>query len=119
MVRNDDNARSIKRESLLPLIRCLLTVCLVAAGLNLVEAAAPDCAAVTKEQADAALAQARAAVARAAEARALWLNAQEALFAAQAATQKGDFVLACREAFNARDFAELGITQLGYPPYRH
>ncbi|HWQ39410.1 MAG TPA: hypothetical protein VNM24_12540 [Burkholderiales bacterium] len=119
MVSPDLNTRSIKRERLPPATRGLLTMCLIAAGLNLSGAAPPDCVAASRQQADAALAQAKAAVARAAEARALWLNAQEALLAAEAALQKGDFAQTCREAFNARDFAELGITQLGYPPYRH
>jgi hypothetical protein len=79
---------------------------------------APACATVKPEQAARAVREAEIAVNRAAEKKALWLNAQEALERAKTALAKGNAPLAGCEAADAKVFAELGIRQLEYPPYR-
>jgi hypothetical protein len=72
----------------------------------------------TAEQARAAIVQAEAAVSRAAKLRALWTNAHESLERARAAFARGDFAAARESAHAAREFAELGVAQLQYPPSR-
>lgn len=50
---------------------------------------------------------------------ALWIPAREAANNARAAFERGDYELAISQARTARRFAELGIRQLDFPPYRH
>jgi len=75
----------------------------------------------TSLRADAAhqLEMAVSAVDEAARRKALWIPAREALDEATAAYGRGDFEQAITQARTARRFAELGIKQLEYPPYRH
>ena len=51
--------------------------------------------------------------------KALWIPAKEALDEATQAFARGDFEQAIVKARTAKRFAELGIRQLEYPPYRH
>ena len=50
---------------------------------------------------------------------ALWIPAKEAAENARVAFESGDYELAITHAHTAKKFAELGIRQLDYPPYRH
>jgi len=59
------------------------------------------------------------AIEEAARQNALWIPAKEAANDARAAFERGDYELAIAHARTATEFAELGIRQLDYPPYRH
>lgn len=59
-----------------------------------------------------------AAVDEAAQKDALWIPAAKALDNAKSAFERGDFQQVIEQARMATEFAELGIKQLGYPPYR-
>lgn len=59
-----------------------------------------------------------AAVDEATRREALWIPAVEALANAKTAFEAGDFEQVIEQARMATEFAELGIRQLGYPPYR-
>jgi hypothetical protein len=61
---------------------------------------------------------ATAAVDEAARKDALWIPAVDALDNAKSAFERGDFEQTVEQARMAKAFAELGIKQLGYPPYR-
>ena len=65
-----------------------------------------------------ALASAEKAVAAARQQKALWLRAAEALALAQAAARMQHSVATQKFALEARDLANLGIQQKGYPPVR-
>lgn len=77
-----------------------------------------ECSARDMREAARSVRKAEAAVARAARAEALWLNAQEALGRAKAALARGEPAQAACAAEEAIVFAELGLRQLQYPPYR-
>ena len=59
------------------------------------------------------------AIEEAAQRKALWIPAKEAADNAREAFERGDYELAIAHARTATRFAELGIRQLDYPPYRH
>jgi hypothetical protein len=59
-----------------------------------------------------------AAVDEATRRKALWIPAVDALESAKTAYETGDFEQVIEQARMATEFAELGIRQLGYPPYR-
>jgi len=61
---------------------------------------------------------ATAAVDEAAQKEALWIPAMDALDNARMAFERGDFPQVIEQARMATEFAELGIKQLSYPPYR-
>ena len=71
-----------------------------------------------REQAAKELEIATAAVEEAARKTALWIPAQDALEKARTAFEQGDFQQVIEQARMATEFAELGIKQLSYPPYR-
>lgn len=75
----------------------------------------------TSLRADAAatVKMALSAIEEAADQNALWIPAKEAADNAQAAFERGEYELAIAHARTATRFAELGIKQLDYPPYRH
>ena len=73
---------------------------------------------VTKDEAEAAVAQAQAAVKLAADQRALWTSAEEALRKARRALQEGNTAMAVELARFAQKQSELGIAQKGYPLFR-
>ena len=77
-----------------------------------------ECASRDMQEAARSVRKAEAAVVRAAKAEALWLNAQEALGRAKAALARGEPAQAACAAEEAIVFAELGVRQLQYPPYR-
>ena len=61
---------------------------------------------------------ATAAVDEAARKQALWIPARDALENARTAFKQGKFEQSIEQARVAKEFARLGINQLGYPPYR-
>jgi len=61
---------------------------------------------------------ATAAVDEAARKEALWIPAVDALDNARLAFERGEFGQVIEQARMAKELAELGIKQLGYPPYR-
>jgi hypothetical protein len=77
-----------------------------------------DCYASNALEAARAVRKAEAVVQRASKAGALWLNAQEAFERARSALARGEPAQAACAAGEATFFAELGMRQLRYPPYR-
>jgi len=73
----------------------------------------------TRENAVSSLKAAQSAIEEAERRNALWIPAREASDAARAAFERGDYELAITQARAATRFAELGIRQIDYPPYRH
>lgn len=71
-----------------------------------------------REQAAKELEVATAAVDEAAQKTALWIPAQDALENARTAFEQGKFEKVIEQARMAKEFAELGIQQLEYAPYR-
>ena len=72
-----------------------------------------------REDAASQLEMAFSAVDEAARQNALWIPAREAADNAKAAFDRGDYEQAITQARTAKQFAELGVRQLDYPPYRH
>ncbi len=101
--------------------RYLIGLGLLLFRLGCLAAQPTDCATPCepRERAARALADAQVTVERAAAARALWLPAQQAMEQARAEFSRGDFTAAERDALAAKDYAELGLRQLEYPPYRY
>lgn len=94
----------------------LALACLWSLG-GIAAAGEPDCSDKNARPVAELLISAEAAVASAAERKALWTVAVDALRRAQEAVRAGTCEQAIREAEVAIEFAELGIAQLGYPPY--
>lgn len=99
-------------------IRRYLVLAMLAVSGTALASGDPDHTSLRKVAAD-QLEVATAAVDEAARRNALWVPAVEALDNAKIAFERGEFEQAIRQARMARRFAELGIKQFDYPPYRH
>ncbi len=99
-------------------IPCIFALVMLAVSGTALASGEPDHTSLRKDAAR-QLKIATAAVDEAASKKALWIPAAEALEEAKIAFERGDFEQAISQARMARQFAELGIKQLDYPPYRH
>ena len=95
----------------------VLALALTVASGTALASGNPDHTVLRNEAAE-ALKIATAAVDEAVRNEALWIPAQDALENARTAFEQGDFEQVIEQARVAKEFAELGIKQLGYPLYR-